>query len=292
MVLCALGRVASRIILPNDSLSMSVYVDAAGRPANQRVWGGLATFGTHEEVWLAEAVNELRKRNPGAISEDGELKGKNLDTSTIKATGRRIRTEDRQIVFWANQYPDWQCGVATALAQDFEDQSRSFRASKVHLEQTAYQRLLDGMSAYYQKLKGVNRWKFLSIVTHIQWLVNEIQRVRLGRQISSAELHVDRENFSLPSVCAKMLKQFFAAALQSVGMSTRTTGCAWTESPKQGAVRVDVDCDSRCSVGLQYVDILLQAVQRKLPGYERTNLSEEASLATEQKKCQTVRMSE
>jgi hypothetical protein len=47
----------------------------------------------------------------------------------------------------------------------------------------------------------------------------------------------------------------------------RLTGKALRESPDEGAVRIDMDADSRQIPGLQVVDILLQAVQRRLPGY-------------------------
>ena len=61
----------------------------------------------------------------------------------------------------------------------------------------------------------------------------------------------------------------FAASLQHAGMSVVRTGKALHEDVRYGSITVDLDADSATSAGLQFTDILLQAVQRQLPGCRR-----------------------
>jgi hypothetical protein len=63
------------------------------------------------------------------------------------------------------------------------------------------------------------------------------------------------------------MKEAVAATFQAAGMSYRLTGSALREEATEGAIAVDLAGDSRKCKGLQYVDILLQVVQRQLPGF-------------------------
>lgn len=101
----AIGRIGSKIISAPLSLEMRVFLDAAGKANRRRVWGGLALIGEHELDWLQKVLDDIRNEFPIKDVKKPEMKGRDLPTSVIKAAGRKLREEDRRILFWANWLP-------------------------------------------------------------------------------------------------------------------------------------------------------------------------------------------
>jgi hypothetical protein len=258
----AIGRFGSRISLPSESLSLSVYIDAGGRASMNRVWGGLAAVGEQENAWLVEALGDLRAKNPEACLTSGELKGAHLPDVAVRSIGRRIRDEDHRVLFWSNWYPESTRQEVVALAGRFVDSIHGLRAERHRLDHQRVDEHYHRVADYLSRLKGINRYKVMSMVAHIQWLTAELKRVSLADQLCTVKVVVDRENLPTPSACAELLKLHVAASLQAAGMSVRLTGRALRERHDEGAVVIDVNADSRDIPGLQLVDMLLQAVQK------------------------------
>jgi len=147
------------------------------------------------------------------------------------------------------------------------DAFAGIRAARWRLDATRIQTRNDSWAAYLRGLKPVNQWKVFSVIAHVHWLVGEIKRVGVGSQLASVRLLVDREDLPSPSTASSFVKAALAASFQSAGMSLSTTGTAHDEDPQEGAVTVEMDSDSSASSGIQLADILLQAVQRRLPGF-------------------------
>lgn len=95
----------------------------------------------------------------------------------------------------------------------------------------------------------------------------EVRRTKLGHQLNSVRLIVDREDFPNVEACAILIKEALSAILQAAGISYSLTGRAYKEKATEGAITVDLNGDSCKCQGLQCVDILLQVVQRQLPGF-------------------------
>lgn len=263
MFQCALGRVHSEVVLPSESLNLFVYIDAGGWAKSKRVWGGLAAFGRLEDNWIDRKIHDLGIQHPHARETTGELKGRRLDLGAVVDTGRLILSEGRRMCFWSNWYPK----PDQSAADDFLRAFGGIRAARWRLDASRIQARNDAWAGYLERLKPVNRWKVFSLLAHLQWLVQEIRRTRVGHQLSRVELLVDREALPSPAKAGELVKTMFAASLQHAGMSLAKTGRAYEETPQEGAVRVDMDANSAVSSGLQLVDVLLQAVQRRLPGY-------------------------
>ena len=120
-------------------------------------------------------------------------------------------------------------------------------------------------SSYFSKLrKPVNKYKILSIIVHLQWIINEVERCKLGKQLKSVEVTIDNENFPKEKNCGVLIKHFVAAGLQRVGMHYTLTGKALEERANEGAIVINVAGNSENVVGIRFVDILLQAVLRKV----------------------------
>lgn len=256
----AIGRVQSIVESPPRSLDMWVYLDAGGKAGSQRVWGGLAVVGESETNWILKVLNEISQDS----IDNTELKGRELETNVIKAAGRRILEEDRRILFWANWLIDWKDKKSHKFVGQLNDFLNSIKPNPYHLEQYAIQDWQDNIAKYFEGLKPINKHKLLSIIIHIQWLIAEIKRTQLGGQLKSAKLIADKENFPNEAQCGVVVKSFFAAGLQSAGMDCSLTGTTFREKAHEGAVSVNVAGKSEDDAGLMYVDILLQAVLRKV----------------------------
>lgn len=256
----AIGRVQSIIECPQRSLDMCVFLDAGGKAGNQRVWGGLAAIGESELSWIAEVLNDIGEDS----NCNAELKGRELETEVIKAAGRRILEEDRRIIFWANWLLDWKEHKSKEFSERLGNALNSLEPNPYHLEQCSIETWQDDMANYFGELKPINKHKLMSIIIHIQWLITEIKRTQLGGQLKSVRLVIDNENFPNEAQCAGVVKSFFAAGLQSAGMDCSLTGTAFREKSYEGPVSVNVSGKSEKDAGIRYVDILLQAVLRKV----------------------------
>ncbi|MCA8972148.1 MAG: hypothetical protein KDC95_20340 [Planctomycetes bacterium] len=270
----ALGRVHSVIELPPESLSLSLHVDAGGRAGNKRVWGGLAAMGEIEDAWIGDTMSRLVEDQQGSKSGPGEVKGRDLDLATVVDIGQRMRSDDRRIIFWSNWYPEPNHALSSQMIKAFAE----VRAARWRLDAARIQARNNTWSDYLRRLKSVNQWKVLSVLAHVQWLVGELKRVRMGRQVGAVRMLVDREDLPTPSVAASLVKTMIAASFQDAGMSLATTGSAYEERPEQGAITVNMEGDSSAYAGLQLVDILLQAVQRRLPGFRPPAFSNEGTV--------------
>lgn len=255
----AIGRIHSPILSPSGTLDMKIFLDAGGKAGRQRVWGGLATIGESELPWIKKILDEL-----GNDTHNSEIKGRNLLTSEITNAGRKILEQKRRILFWANWFPDCKKQDSQNLSDILTVALKEMRPNKYHLEQRTIKEWYDSNAQYFASLKTINKYKIVSIVAHIQWLIGEISRRNVGHQLRSVEVVIDRENFPDEGKCGLLIKTFLAAALQSVGMSCSLTGRAFRELANEGAVTVDVSGESESSVGIRYVDILLQVVLRKV----------------------------
>lgn len=239
---------------------MQVFFDAGGKAGNQRVWGGLATIGESEITWIQQVLNDISEDCNG----DFELKGREIETSVIKAAGRKILDEDRRILFWANWLLDWKDQKSQKFAEKLGDTLNSLKPNPYHLERQSIETWYNENSSYFGKLKPVNQHKLLSIILHVQWLIAEIKRTKLGRQLKSVRIIIDKENFPNEARCGVVVKSFVAAGLQGAGMDCSLTGKAFREEANEGFVIVNVSGESENYVGIRYVDILLQAVLRKV----------------------------
>ncbi len=257
----AVGRVHSIIESPPRTLDMWVFLDAGGKAGNQRVWGGLAAIGETELSWIAKALNDIGEDNNNGAT---ELKGRELGTEVIKAAGRRILEEDRRIIFWANWLLDWEDQKSKEFSKRLGDALAFLKPNPYHLEQRTIETWQNDIASYFEELKPVNQHKLLSIIIHIQWLISEIKSTQLGGQLKSASLTIDNENFPNEAQCGSLVKFFFAAGLQSAGMDCSLTGTAFREESCEGSVSVNVAGKSEKDAGIRYVDILLQAVLRKV----------------------------
>jgi len=255
-----IGRVHSIIESPSRTLDMQVFLDAGGKAGNQRVWGGLATVGDAETTWIQKVLNAIGED----CNDEFELKGRELETSIIKAAGRRILDEDRRIIFWANWLLDWKDEKSQKFAEKLEATLSSLKSNPYHLERQSIETWYNKNADYFNKLKPVNQHKLLSIILHVQWLIAEIKHRNLGHQLKSVKFVIDRENFPNEARCGVVVKAFVAAGLQGAGMDCSLTGKAFREKANEGAVFVDVSGESEKHVGIRYVDILLQAVLRKV----------------------------
>ena len=262
MFQCALGRVSSAVVFPQESLSLSVYVDAGGRAGRKRVWGGLAAVGDNEDLWIRRKMTALATEHAASLEATGELKGGQLQLPDVVRAGRAIVTESRRICFWANWYPS----PDETAAETFLRSLAQVRVAQGRQDTAFNQSRNDACVAYIKSLTPVNRWKVFSLIAHLQWLVGELRNSGVGPQLGRVHLYVDGEDLPSPEGANDLVKLMFAASLQHSGMSLRTTGRAYEEAGQQGAVRVDLNVGSAGSPGLQFVDILLQAVQRQLPG--------------------------
>lgn len=256
----AIGRVQNIIEGPPRSLDMWVYLDAGGKAGNQRVWGGLAAIGVSEINWIEKVLNDIGENTNDAA----ELKGRELGIDVIKLAGRRIREEDRRVLFWANKLPDWCDKKSQECSRLLNRNLTSMKPNLYHQEQLSIEIWQDDIASYFEELKPINKHKLLSIIMHIQWLIDEIKRTRLGGQLKSARLIVDSENFPNETQCGIVVKSFFAAGLQSAGMAYSLTGTTFREEAHEGNVSVNVAGKSENDAGIRYVDILLQAVLRKV----------------------------
>jgi len=260
----AFGRILSDIITPSRSLDLKIFIDAGGKAGHSRVWGGLAVIGNNEMNWLEETLNELGENNKKSISPDGELKGRNIPTVEIQATGNKIINEDRRILFWANFLPEWDSESAQKLTLHLEKILKDLRPNPHNINQIKVENNQNTNTDYFSNiLVPINKYKVLSIIIHIQWIISEIKKTNIGQQLKSVTIEIDRENFPNEKICSKLIKDFFASGLQSSGMDITLTGKAYKENADEGAVKVNTSGDSKKSIGINFVDILLQDVLRK-----------------------------
>lgn len=263
----ALGRLSARIQAPAESLSLQVFVDAGGRASENRVWGGLAVVDNLEATWLDTTMYDLRSKHDQLCLPTGELKGSALPDREIHSLGRRIEDEDHRILFWANWYPTADHPRMVALATKIVSFLRALRADRYRLDSTQINDRYNRMTTFLKELKGINRHKVVSTIAHLAWLTEEVRRADLGPQLGSVEIVLDREDIPLPHDCAEFLRLFIAASLQAVGMSARLTWRTLNEEPDRGAITVNPNAESMKTPGVQFVDVLIQGVQRGLPGY-------------------------
>jgi hypothetical protein len=270
MLQTALGRLGSALRAPSGSLDLHIFIDAGGRANSKRVWGGLAMLDAHELSWIEGQLAELRNTLPNALSQAGELKGKNVPTQVAADAGRKFREEDRRILFWANWYPEFDGPELAELRRQMTQFLEDLRPDPTHLERLEIEAWHADMREYFDRLLPVNAHKVVSIVAHTRWLFREIARVGLGPQLRSARVIADHENLPTPDLTNRFLTGFIAAGLQGAGMSFRRTGGCFRRVNVGGChVTLDASGKSQDYAGLQYVDILLQVVQRQLPGFGR-----------------------
>ena len=257
----AIGRISSIIENPFQTLDMKIFIDAGGKSGHQRVWGGLATIGTSEIKWMEGVLGNIHKSNRLGSK---ELKGRELSIEEIKSTGRKIREEDRRILFWANWLECWNEKKAQNLTKILENTLSSMEPNHYHLKKETIDAWYKSQASYFSKLKPINQYKVLSIIAHFQWIINEIEKCKLGHQLKSVEVVIDNENFPNEKDCGVLIKHFISAGLQSAGMHYTHTGKASKEHAQEGAVNVNMAGKSEDIVGIRFVDILLQAVLRKV----------------------------
>jgi hypothetical protein len=264
----ALGRLGSAVIAPGESLDLHVFIDAGGRSNSKRVWGGLALLNAGELSWIDAELSQLRASLPDALNPSGELKGKNVPTQIAKNAGLRFRQEDRRILFWANWYPEFDGPELIKMRRQLSQFLMDLRPHTTHLERSEIEAWHTDLRDYFDGLPPVNGHKVISIVAHLGWLFREIARVNLGPQLPSAHIAIDEENLPTPELTNRFLTGFVAAGLQGAGMSFRRTGGCFRRLNTGGChVTVDASAESDKHAGLQYVDILLQVVQRQLRGF-------------------------
>jgi hypothetical protein len=268
MALVALGRIGSAEIAPSESLDLHIFIDAGGKADSTRVWGGLACV-AHELSWIDSELSRLKALLPYKVEKNGELKGRDVPIEIAKESGLKLRQEDRRILFWANQYPKFDEPEITKMSTLFSEALANLHPDPTHLEcqeieewNTERRDYLDGLA------KPVNRHKLISMIAHMNWLYDEIRRVNLGPQLRSASIVIDEENLPGPMPANRLLTAFFAAGLQSAGMSYRRTGGCFRRIDTGGChVTVNASAKSHECAALQYVDIHIQVVQRQLPGF-------------------------
>jgi len=263
----AVGRLGSRIQAPEESLALHVFVDSGGRAAENRVWGGLAAIGDRETGWLEGSILDLKHTHQSLCLPTGELKGSVLPDSVIRSLGRRMRDEDHRILFWANWYPTADHPRMVAPATKTIGFLKALRADRFRLDSRRINDRYRRMATFLEGLKGINRHKVISTIAHLGWLTEELKRRSLAAQLGSVRMVLDREDIPLPRDCSEFLRMFVTTSLQAVGMSARLTWRALGGEPGEGAITIDPGGESADHPGLQFVDILLQGVQRGLPGY-------------------------
>jgi hypothetical protein len=269
MFITAIGRIGSIIRIPSRSLDFHVFLDAGGRASERRVWGGLACVGDRELAWLEQKIGDLKKTHTESTEESGELKGKHVSTPVAKKLGRYLREEDRQSIFWATWCPELNQQDLAWLRTLFSSFLASQKADPYRLDCERIDDLFRGVESCFVQLKAVNQHKLISVLQHLKWLGDRVKEKGLGPQLRSVRIVVDRENLPDVGRCAALVKEAVAAMFQAAGMSYTSTGRWFKEKPDEGAIVIDLSGDSTSCVGLQYVDILLQAVQRQLPGFGR-----------------------
>lgn len=268
MVQTAHGRLGSTVVASSGSLDLHVFIDAGGRANSKRVWGGIALLNARELSWIDSELSHLRALLPDALSQSGELKGRNVPTQIAKDTANRFRQEDRRILFWANWYPEFDGPELDAMRQQFLQFLTDLRPSPTNFERSEIEAWNTDLRDYFRGLREVNRHTIISIIAHLNWLFSEIARVQLGPQLRSAHVLVDDENLPTPMLTNRFLTAFVASGLQGSGMSFRRTGGCFRRVNTGGChVTVDGSAKSHEHAGLQYVDILLQVVQRQLPRF-------------------------
>jgi hypothetical protein len=270
MFITAIGRIGSIIEAPPESLDLHVFLDAGGRASETRLWGGLACIDDRELAWLARRLDDLKALLPDCVEESGELKGKHVSAPLAKELGQYLREEDRRSVFWATWCAQMDDPVLTDLRTVFSGFLLSQKADSSRLDCVQLDDRFQRIASRFTNLKAVNQHKVISILQHFKWLEDEARRTNLGNQLRSVRVIVDREDFPDPETCAVLMKEAVAATFQAVGMSYKLTGRALREKATEGAIVVDLAGDSHKCKGLQYVDILLQVVQRQLPGFVTT----------------------
>lgn len=273
MPIVKIGRLGSIIEAPTGSLNLHVFMDAGGRASNQRVWGGLACVGDRELTWLDQKLDDLKLVLYKGVEENGELKGKHVPTLLAQELGRSILKEDRRSVFWATWCCEMNHPVLTSLRDIFSKFLSSQKADSLRLDREQVENWFRTIESCFKRLKDVNQNKLISILQHFKWLGDEVWRTGLGGQLRSVQVIVDHENFPDTETCAVLMKWAVAATLQAMGMSYRSTGSAFREEATEGAITVDLAGNSCKCNGLQCVDILLQVVQRQLPGFTSTGAS-------------------
>ena len=158
----ALGRIQSTIESPPRTLKMQVFLDAGGKAGDQRVWGGLATIGDVEIKWIEQVLNNI-----GENSITGkELKGRELETSIINAACRKIRNEDRRILFWANWLLDPKDLTSINLAEKLRDILNSLKPNSSNLKRKSIQTWQKEISHYFSELKPVEPVEKVLISSH------------------------------------------------------------------------------------------------------------------------------
>jgi len=264
----ALGRLGSNIITLSESLDLHVFIDAGGRSNSRRVWGGLACLGANELLWIDTELFRLRALLKGSLTQSGELKGKAVPTEIAKEAGAKLRQADRRILFWTNWYPEFDGAELVEMRRQLSDFLRNLHPDPFHLERAEIEASYADMRNYFDGLKPVNGHKIISIVAHLVWLFREIERANLGAQLRSAHFIIDEENLPDPTIASRFLTAFSAAGLQGAGMTFRRTGGCFRRVNTGGChVTVAPSSKSDEHAGLQYVDILIQVVQRQLPGF-------------------------
>lgn len=260
----AIGRIQSAIISPPRSLEMQIFLDAGGKAGNRRVWGGLAIIGESELIWVQKVIDEICSEFPIENRNKAEPKGRDIPISIIKRAGQKIRKEDRRILFWANWLPAWNEKVSSDLSIIMTEVLNKLKPNPFHLKKHIIETGYEQNAGYFSKLKDVNKHKLISIMAHIQWIITEISRANMGNQLKSVKIIIDRENFPDEEKCGILVKSFMVAGFQSSGMDYVLTGKAYKEKADEGAIIVNVSGESKDIPGLIFVDILLQAVLRKV----------------------------
>jgi len=273
MFITAIGRLGSIIEVPADSLYLHIFLDAGGRASGKRVWGGLACVGDQELVSLARKLDDLKVVLPKCVEGSGELKGKRVRTSLAKELGRRLREEDRRSVFWATWCCEMDHPILTILRDLFSEFLSSQKADSLRPDRKQVEKWFRRMDSCFKRLKYVNQHKLISLLQHMKWLGDEVRRTGLGRQLRSVRVIVDREDFPNADVCAVLMKEAVSATSQAAGMSYRLTGSTFREEATEGAIAVDLAGNSSECQCLQCVDILLQVVQRQLPGFSAAGVT-------------------
>ncbi len=254
----AIGRIGSTIEAPSQTLDIKMFIDAGGQADYQRVWGGLAVIGTSETKWMKDVLDKADR------FKHEELKGYKLSTEKIISIGNKIREEDRRILFWANWIECWNEGNAQKLATDFEKFLGSMKSNNYHLEKESIDACYKSQASFFSKLRPINKHKVLSITELFQWVISQIEKYKLGHQLKSVRVVIDKENFPNEKDCGVLFKHIISAGLQSAGMHYTLTGKALDECAQEGAVNVNVVGASENVVGIRFVDILLQPVLRKV----------------------------
>lgn len=267
----AVGRIVPRVLPPSPMLDLVAYLDAGGQPSRHRVWGGLATVSEHGLRWIETTLAELRTAHPEAVQPTGEIKGRDAGLDAAVKLGSRLREEDPGLLFWANWYPRSDGGAMHRIQEQLAVFLARRRAVPSRLDRDRVGAAFDRAGRFYAHAlrRPVNRHKVVSMLAHLTWLTTRCGEWRLAECLRSVTLVIDNENLPAPAEAAYFIKTFAAAQFQAAGMAARLTGTALFEEAGVGTIQVRVDADSAREPGLQVVDVLLQAVQQRLPDYGR-----------------------